>query len=84
MDSITRKCDPEFVETLIDSNFDVYFGALFPFDSMIAKSLQLPFIKWTSYMPEPMVTVFNHSPWDMAMALPTMHPSGDFLKMFDH
>ena len=45
----------------------------------------LPILKWGTYLPDPVFSVINYSPWvGFSTTLPLIHPSATFLHYTGH
>ena len=71
MEGIVRGKNQSFVSHLTQTKFDAGIGLLLPHEQLILKSLGIPSIKWSFYMPEPFNTVMHRPPWgEVSMTLP--------------
>jgi len=43
------------------------------------KMFNLPMIKWSAFLPDPGIMIFNNHPWDMSTNLPLLVPFPNFL-----
>ena len=73
------------VKYLRDQKYDLAIGLFLPFTQMTVKSMEIPMLKYGTYMPEPVVTSMQQLPWvDMASNLPLMAVDGDILNGLGH
>lgn len=81
---LNSKDDEEIVSLLKSSNLEAGFCIMFHFEVIILKRFGLPIVKWGSYLPDPLISVFNNHPWDLSTNLPLAHPNPTFLHKYGH
>ena len=60
---------------LTSRNFDAFVSLMMPFEQLIGKKLGLPCMRWMSFQPNIVATVFNRDPWDLSSNYPLFAPS---------
>lgn len=83
-DDFVRGNNKTAIADLEARNFDGSYGLMLPLEWTIAKALKLGHMKWSSFLPDPLITIFNNHPWDMSSTLPLFHPAGDLLHNTGH
>ena len=46
-------------QLIIDSKFDVSFGTFIPFERLISKRFDIPYVCWAAYLPDPPTMIVN-------------------------
>ena len=78
------KKDEDTAQLIENSNFDGAVSAMIPFEVIILKAYNLPVLKWGSYLPDPVMIVFNLNPWDLSSNLPLIHPFPNMMHSLGH
>lgn len=79
MDEIIVGKNTSIVDLLRSSKFEAGFGCFAMFEPMVAYSLHIPYLRWGTYLPDPIVTAALQSPFEVSSAMPVMHFSPDML-----
>lgn len=72
------------IEHLKSIDFDTSMSSMLPFEQLVMKNFAIPNLKWSTYLPDPIITILLQYPWDLSSSLPGYHPSSRFLIKTGH
>ena len=84
MDDIVRGHNTTLLQLLKSSHFDAGIVFSLPYESFVPKKLRIPAIRWTTYLPDPSLTVLGRDAWFIAEALPLAADNQYLLWKYGH